>query len=55
MNLNGKDYVFMKATGDAEWWKERIREKQSRENYLYLCMVIRLVLTLWPVDQPGVI
>ena len=20
MNLNGKDFVFQKATGDAEWW-----------------------------------
>ena len=20
MNLNGKDYVFQKANGDAEWW-----------------------------------
>jgi len=20
MNVNGKDQLFMKATGDAEWW-----------------------------------
>ena len=28
MNLNGKDYVFARANGDAEWWKD------SAESYL---------------------
>ena len=22
MNLNGQDYVFHKAHGEADWWKE---------------------------------
>ena len=26
MNLNGKDYVFQKATGEAEWWMLKKRE-----------------------------
>ena len=24
MNLNGKDYVFARANGDAEWWKDSV-------------------------------
>lgn len=38
MNLNGKDFVFQKATGDAEWWcvhnawRKNRQENMSKEN-----------------------
>lgn len=45
MNLNGKDFVFQKATGDAEWWcvhnawrkkkkKTRKHVKEKKEKFI---------------------
>ena len=39
MNLNGKDYVFQKANGDAEWWNENCVVKNLFLYFLNLPMV----------------
>lgn len=31
MNLNGRDYVFSKAIGDAEWWSRKKQTKQQEQ------------------------
>lgn len=35
MNLNGRDYVFSKAIGDAEWWRRRKKQTKQQEQDLY--------------------
>lgn len=39
MNLNGRDYVFSKAIGDAEWWsrKKKHNKKQTKQQEQELC------------------
>lgn len=40
MNLNGRDYVFSKAIGDAEWWRRKKTEKkktQTKQQEQELC------------------
>lgn len=39
MNLNGRDYVFSKAIGDAEWWskRRRIKERKTKQQEQKLC------------------
>lgn len=32
MNLNGRDYVFSKAIGDAEWWRRRKKKTDRSRN-----------------------
>lgn len=32
MNLNGRDYVFSKAIGDAEWWRRGEKKRRSRNS-----------------------
>lgn len=36
MNLNGRDYVFSKAIGDAEWWSRK-KQKQTKQQEQELC------------------
>lgn len=36
MNLNGRDYVFSKAIGDAEWWSRK-KKKQTKRQEQELC------------------
>ena len=35
MNLNGRDYVFQKATGEAEWWY-----RISQPDWMCACAVV---------------
>lgn len=37
MNLNGRDYVFSKAIGDAEWWSRKKKKKQTKQQEQELC------------------
>jgi len=39
MNLSGKDYVFQKATGDAEWWEFVQRRELLDRNFIRLRLV----------------
>lgn len=34
MNLNGRDYVFSKAIGDAEWWSRKRNGRKQQEQDL---------------------
>ena len=32
MHLNGRDYVFQKANGEAEWWRRKFAAKEKRKS-----------------------
>lgn len=51
MNLGGKDYVFQKANGDAEWWEFVQRRKLFFRNIIKLrsvthCYQLRILSAL---------
>jgi hypothetical protein len=51
MNLGGKDYVFQKANGDAEWWEFEHRRKHFLRNVVKLrsgthCYQLRILSAL---------
>lgn len=51
MNLNGRDYVFSKAIGDAEWW---IRKKQNQERELWNSSYVSRLFSILPYPVTGI-
>lgn len=55
MNLNGRDYVFSKAIGDAEWWSRKRNGRKQQEQDLCNSYPVNRQFSILPHPVTGFI